>query len=67
MAMSDAVSRKQQYSAYPPSWKPVKPITRSPGAKRLTALPTCSTSPAISMPMIRKRFRGRISPMTSRP
>ncbi len=54
-------SRTQTYSAFAP---PLIPKTSSPAAKRVTAEPTSSTTPANSIPAI-VRF-GRTSPMKMR-
>jgi hypothetical protein len=49
------------YSAFEP---PLIPKTSSPGAKPLTAAPTCSTTPANSIPAT-GRF-GRVNPVKTR-
>jgi hypothetical protein len=43
-----SASRATTFSAKPP--QPVRPITRAPGATRVTPSPTASTVPATSMP-----------------
>src|SRR5437899_11991911 len=47
------------YCAYVPDRMPVRPYTRSPERNRVTPFPTCSTSPARTIPRI--WLRGRIA------
>ena len=57
-------SFRHAYSAYAPKRSLVNAHTRSPGRKRVTALPASTTSPERIRPMI--RLRGRRRPTRSR-
>jgi hypothetical protein len=54
------------YWACAPAENPVKPNTASPTLNRRTRLPTCSTTPASSMPGIRYFLLGLLNPSTRR-